>query len=115
MRKLLFLLLLTVSSLSFAARILPAGNLAELEGYQPPQIKLSGKVYQTAPAIQFRGLNNTLLMPGQIALVPRDSQVWFQTEPNTGLVWRVWLVGPEEAKLLAIREKETAAALKEAQ
>ncbi|QLI80946.1 hypothetical protein HZU75_05085 [Chitinibacter fontanus] len=115
MRKLLFLLLVTVSSLSFAARILPSGKLAELEAYQPPQIKLSGKVYYTAPAIQIRGLNNTLLMPGQIAQLPRDSAVWFQVEPNTGFVWRIWVVSAAEAKELAQREKDEAAMLRSSQ
>ncbi|WP_410500159.1 hypothetical protein [Chitinibacter sp. S2-10] len=106
MRKLLFLLLLGVSSCSFAARILPSGKLAELENYQPPQFKLSGKVYQAAPGLQVRGINNTLLMPGQIAQLPRDSKVWYQTEPNTGYLWRIWVVNADEAKLLAQREQE---------
>ncbi|WP_348944004.1 hypothetical protein ABHF33_10945 [Chitinibacter sp. FCG-7] len=106
MRKLLFLLLVTVSSLSFAGRILPSGKLLELEAYQPPQLKLSGKVYIMAPGIQFRGLNNTLLMPGHIAQLPRDSKAWVQFEPSTGFVWRVWVVGDDEAKLLAQREKD---------
>jgi hypothetical protein len=106
MRKLLFLLLLTASTTSFAARILPNGKLAELEVFQPPQVKLSGKVYQTAPAMQVRGVNNTLLMPGQIAQLPRGSTVWYQAEPNTGFIWRMWIVGADEAKELAQREKD---------
>jgi hypothetical protein len=115
MRKLLFLLLLTASSLSFAGRILPSGKLLELEAYQPPQIKLSGKVYQMAPAVQVRGTNNTLLMPNHIAQLPRDSTVWVQFEPNTGFVWRLWVVSKMEAEALAQRQKDEAASLRDAQ
>ncbi|WP_157314242.1 hypothetical protein [Chitinibacter sp. GC72] len=106
MRKLLFSLLLSISASSFAARTFPNGNLLELEAYQPGQMKLSGKVYTTAPAMQVRGLKNTLLMPGFIAQLPRNSKVWVQAEPNTGYIWRVWVVNELEAQQLAIREKQ---------
>ncbi|WP_028449650.1 MULTISPECIES: hypothetical protein [Chitinibacter] len=103
MRKLLFLLLLTVSMSSFAARVLPNGKLAQLQGFLPPQVKLDDKVYVTAPGLQIRSVNNTLIMPNQL---PQSATVWYQTEPNTGFVWRIWLVSEDEAKLLKVRAEQ---------
>ncbi|QLG89743.1 hypothetical protein HQ393_16650 [Chitinibacter bivalviorum] len=110
MRKLLFLLLLTLSTASFAARNLPKGKLAELEGFARPEVKLDGKIYTTAPGLQIRGINNTLLMPTQI---PRNAMVWYQLEPNTGFVWRIWFVTKEEAQQLEERMKQEEAIEKE--
>ncbi|UXY16133.1 hypothetical protein N8I74_03700 [Chitiniphilus purpureus] len=81
-----------------AQRLLPAqGQPGELAGFAPPQVKIDSKVYTTAPGLRIHGLQNTLLTPGT---VPQRAYVWFQLEPSTGFVWRMWLLDAAEYRQL---------------
>nr|WP_314899558.1 hypothetical protein [uncultured Deefgea sp.] len=98
MRNIFFLLLITLATPTFAARILPEGDYAKLDSFTPPVIRLEGKDFQTSAAFQIRDTQNRLIQAQQ---VPKDVPVWIQVEPSRqDLIWRAWILSPEEVAYL---------------
>ena len=103
----LVLLLALFTTPSFAGRSLPNGTYTTLDAFTPPTIILDGQEYRTSPAIQIRDQHNRILQGTE---VPTDVPVWVQPEGRTNVVWRVWILSPDEIAYLTsigkIKEKK---------
>ena len=72
----------------------PGAKRAQMSHVRENTVELNGRKMQLSPGAQIRDPMNRIIMP---ATLPSRSVVKYQLDA-TGLVHRVWILSPEEAK-----------------
>ena len=95
MRAAALVLLLIATAAAAQLRTLPKdAQYGELRHLQAMYVELNGQQVQLSPGAQIRDVDNRLVLP---ASLPQKVQVVYLVD-GAGLVYRVWILSPEEQK-----------------
>jgi hypothetical protein len=92
-----------------AQRVIPdTAYVGDLQGIVVPEIRISGKRFLLAPGSKFRDLDNRIVVP---VSAPQSGRIAFNFD-LMGQVWGIWLLTPQEIRMMEARDRDIKDAIK---